>query len=264
MRTMARRPARSPAAVFKRVRRCDMLRIPDFLTLRNCAIADHGHNRVEYRATASPSDAPRRIFQDHKTARRTLNCADITENSPERSRSLNHAHFTLRTIWCVHGSSPRRTLVDRNVHASRTFHRLHASDCCSSVRQRIRELALAQSSCCVRYAQCRGPHRCLPDASYLASNCIFAWRNAESLISALIDPVMTTLKLSPALSKKKLWLHSSALLSQRRLSSTRSSAYGRSCDDIEDLAEMFQLIGSVVLQLLPERFDRGSRHFRVG
>jgi hypothetical protein len=263
---MARRPARSPAAVFKRVRRCDMLRIPDFLTLRNCAIADHGHNRVEYRPTASPSDAPRRVFQDHKTARRTLNRADITENSPERSRSLNHAHFTLRTIWCVHGSSPRRTLVDRNVHASRTFHGLHASDCCSSVRQRIRELALAQSSCCVRYAQCRGPDRRLPDASYLASNCIFAWRNAESLISALIDPVMTTLKLSPAPSKKKFTsLICSPVAAQTAdHPSSRSSAYGRGCDEIEDRAEMFQLIGSVVLQLLPERFHRGSRRCRVG
>ena len=35
---------------------------------------------------------------------------DIAENSPERSRSRQHAHFTLRAIWCIrfHASSPSR------------------------------------------------------------------------------------------------------------------------------------------------------------
>ena len=44
-------------------------------------------------------DALKGIFDDHGTARRALKCADVAENSIERSWSQHHARFTLRAVW---------------------------------------------------------------------------------------------------------------------------------------------------------------------
>jgi len=59
-------------------------------------------------------DAPKGIFDDHRTARRALKSADIAENSIERSWSQHHVRFTLRAVWHTrfHPLSPSNGNVD--------------------------------------------------------------------------------------------------------------------------------------------------------